>query len=55
MNKSKNQKMSEEERIKQRNLSWRERRRIISRVLFIVLSILAALIVAFALWVHAVE
>ena len=31
--------MSEEERIKQRNLSWRERRRIISRVLFIVLSI----------------
>ncbi len=26
--------MSEEERIKQRNLSWRERRRIISRVLF---------------------
>ena len=47
--------MSEEERIKQRNLSWRERRRIISRVLFIVLSILAALIGAFALWVHAVE
>ena len=47
--------MSEEERIKQRNLSWRARRRIISRVLFIVLSIVAALIVAFALWIYSVE
>lgn len=47
--------MSEEERIKQRNLSWRERRRIISRVLFIVLSIVAALIMAFALWIYSVE
>ena len=50
MDREKRNGVSEEERIKQRNLNWPKRRRIIGRVLFVVLSILA-----FALWIHAVE
>ena len=47
--------MSEEERIKQRNLSWRARRHIISRVLFAFLCVVAIIVVAFALWIYSVE
>ena len=52
MDREKRNGVSEEERIKQRNLNWPKRRRIIGRVLFVVLSILAILIVAFAVWAY---
>ena len=55
MDREKRNGVSEEERIKQRNLNWPKRRRIIGRVLFVVLSILAIIILAFALWIHLVE
>ena len=55
MDKRKERRVSEDERIKQRNLSWRERRRIIERVLFVVLTIVAILIVAYAVWIYTVE
>ena len=47
--------LSAEERFKQRNLSWLARRRIIARVLFVVLSLIAVAVLAFAFWVHTVE
>ena len=46
--------LSAEERFKQRNLSWPARRRIIARVLFVVLSLFAVAVFAFAFWVHTV-
>lgn len=55
MDKEKRNRVSEEERIKQRNLNWPKRRRIIGHVLFAVLTILAILIVAFAVWAYMVE
>ncbi len=55
MDKRKERRVSEDERIKQRNLSWRERRRIIERVLFVVLTIVAILIVTYAVWIYTVE
>ena len=55
MDKGKKNRVSEEERIKQRNLNWPARRRVIGRVLFVALTILAIIILAFALWVHLVE
>jgi len=55
MDKRKERRVSEDERIKQHNLSWRERRRIIERVLFVVLTIVAILIVAYAVWIYTVE
>ena len=55
MDKGKKNRVSEEERIKQRNLNWPARRRVIGRVLLVALTILAIIILAFALWVHLVE
>jgi hypothetical protein len=55
MNKEKRNRVSEEDRIKQRNLNWPARRRAIGRVLFVVLTVLAIIILAFALWIHLVE
>jgi len=55
MEKEKRKRVSEEEWIKQRNLNWPKRRRIIGRVLFAVLTISAILIVAFAVWAYMVE
>lgn len=55
MDKEKRNRVSEEERIKQRNLNWPARRRAIGRVLFVSLTILAIIILAFALWIHLVE
>jgi len=44
MDREKRNGVSEEERIKQRNLNWPKRRRIIGRVLFVVLGILGIFI-----------
>ena len=55
MDKGKKNRVSEEERIKQRNLNWPARRRAMGRVLVVALTILAIIILAFALWVHLVE
>lgn len=55
MNKEKRNRVSEEDRIKQRNLNWPARRRAIGRALFVVLTILAIIVLAFALWIHLVE